>query len=191
VRFFPASAEESEEEAFQRLFAENLTPRKTGGQRLDRCRRCNAPRAFGERFAFDLGQGVISERTGGERTILMGVHGFNTIIRELTWELGTLVSETFITFERDRLSARLQSGDGAMGTSLLSEEPLRVYLALRGLGYLREVQEKEGGTSFVVENAFIAPLVAGRLLALWDAEHGRAGAYEFDVTDDVLHLYIH
>ncbi len=190
VRFFPASAEESEEEAYQRLFAENLAPKKTEGAVLARCRKCGAPSTFGGLYSFDIERGLISERAGGERTILMGVHGFNTIIRELTWELGQLVSETFIDFEHRRLFAVLESGSGSLHDFALREESLRTYLALRGLGYLKEMREKDEGTSFVVENAFIAPLVAGRLLAMWDKEHGRAGSYEFDVTDDTLHLLI-
>jgi|GEM_PF-1100987 len=191
IRFFPASAEESEDEAYQRLFAENLTPKKTGGAELARCRKCSAPSMFGERYAFDITNGLISKRAGGERTILMGVHGFNTIIRELTWELGQPVSETFIDFERQRLYAKLEGGSGSVDDIALREEPLRTYLALRGFGYLKEMRDKDKGTSFVVENAFIAPLVAGRLLAMWDREHGREGAYEFDVTNDNLHLLIY
>jgi hypothetical protein len=191
IRFFPSPEEELEDEAYQRLFAENLAPKKTGGLELARCRKCGAPSSFGELYSFDLAKGLINERAGGERTILMGVHGFNTIIRELTWELGQPVSETFIEFEHQRLLARLEGGSGSVDGIAMREEPLRAYLALRGLGYLREMWEKDEVTSFVVENAFIAPLVAGRLLAMWDKEHGRTGSYEFDVTGDVLHLLIH
>ncbi|MEW6553681.1 MAG: hypothetical protein AB1384_05290 [Actinomycetota bacterium] len=189
VRFFPAPAEDGEEEAYQRLFAENLSPGSTGGKELARCGKCGAPRAFGDLLSFDLGKGLIRERAGGERVILMGVHGLNTIIRELTWELGQVVGETFIAFERQHLLARLRGGGGV--SISLHEDPLREYLALRGLGYLREVRDGDGGTSFVVENAFIAPLVAGRLLAMWETEYGRTGSYEFDVSDDVLRLFIH
>jgi hypothetical protein len=192
VEFSPASAQESEEEAYQRLFAENLSPKKTGGSKLSKCIRCGIPREVGARYTFDLANGFIQEKAGGERTIFMGVHGFNTIIRELTWELGQAVNETFIAFERNRLSEKL-ARDGARageGEGLMHEATLREYLALRGLGYLQEVREKDGGTSFTVENAFIAPLVAGRLLAFWDKERGREGTFEFDVTDDTLRFFI-
>jgi hypothetical protein len=193
VDFSPASAEESEEEAYQRLFAENLSPKKTHGAKLTKCMRCGAPREVGARFSFDMDTGSIHERAGGERTIFMGVHGFNTIIRELTWELGQIVNETFIAFERKRLSARLaeESAGAGEGDGPLDERALREYLSLRGLGSLREIRDEDGGNSFTVDNAFIAPLVAGRLLAFWDHEHGCEGSYEFDVTDDTLHFHIH
>lgn len=192
VDFFPASAAEGEEEAYQRLFAENLDPRTTAAGGLEACVQCGAPRGIGERYSFDMARGIIAERSGGERVIFMGVHGFNTIIRELTWELGSVVSETFIAFERSRLSGRLEEGHkgAGLGEGPLREDELRDYLALRGLGHLKEMRVAGGKTSVIVENAFIAPLVAGRLLALWDREHARAGSYGFDVTDDTLHLSV-
>lgn len=192
VGFSPASAQAGEEEAYQRLFAENLSPRKTGGERLARCKRCGAPREVGAGHSFDAASGLIRERTSGERVIFMGVHGFNTIIRELTWELGNVVSESFIAFERERLREKLAREDAGAGedAELLREDTLRDYFSLRGLGYLSDLRETDGRIQFSVENAFIAPLVAGRLLAFWDRERGEAGSYEYDVTEDTLRLSI-
>jgi hypothetical protein len=189
VEFVTASEAESEEEAYQRLFAESLTPKKaSGGRKLERCKRCGAPREIGNLLTFDTAKGFINERQGGERTIFMGVHGFNSIIRELSWELGSSVNETFIDFERRHLAARLAGGQGMQ--ALWGEEQLYDYLVLRGFGRLSDMVEKDGRTHFTVENAFVPPLVAGRLLAFWEREHGKEGSYQFDVTNSTLYFSI-
>ncbi len=189
VDFMPAPKGASEEEAYQRLFAESLAPGKMEPAfKLPRCRKCGAPRDVGELYDFDTAQGLITERASGERTILMGVHGLNSIIRELSWELGHSVNDLFIAFEKHRLAARLDAileGDHPWG-----DEALRVYLAVRGFGMLEEMREGEDRTSFTVHNAFIAPVVAGRLLALWEKKYGRQGSYQFDVTDSTLRFSI-
>ncbi len=189
VDFMPAPSDVCEEEAYQRLFAENLAPKKVDSDlKLSKCIVCGAPREVGQLCEFDTGQGLIRESASGERMILMGVHGFNTIIRELSWELGQSVNNIFIDFEKRKLSAKLP---GASGDELLwGEEGLRKYFAVRGLGMLKELREKDGVSSFTVHNAFVAPLVAGRLLALWELKNGREGSYEFDVTDDTLRFSI-
>ena len=189
VDFTPAPADAHEEEAYQRLFAENLAPKKTDtALKFSKCKVCGAPREVGEMCEFDIGEGMIREKRDGERMIFMGVHGLNTIVRELSWELGHTVNELFIDFEKRNLESRLyaaQDGDYPWG-----EEELRSYLALRGLGMLTEVREKDGSTSLTVHNAFIAPLVAGRLLAMWERRFGREGSYKFDIVGNTLHLSI-
>jgi len=189
VDFSPAPSDMHEEEAYQRLFAENLAPKKTESATvLLKCKGCGAPREAGQLCEFDTERGLIKERGSGERMIMMGVHGYNSIIRELSWELGQSVYDIFIDFEKKNLSAKLAGT--AEGERPWGEERLRKYFALRGLGMLGEFLEKGGTTSITVHNAFIAPLVAGRLLALWELVNGREGSYAFDVTDDLLHFSI-
>lgn len=189
VEFVPASDKESEEEAYQRLFAENLAPKEvTPETSLARCKRCGTPREVGALYAFDTAKGFINQRQGGQRMIFMGVHGFNSIIRELSWELGQSVNDAFIGFERKHLAASLDKGEES--ESPWGEEKVRDYLAIRGLGVLSDLVEKGGSSYFTVENAFIAPLVAGRLLALWEREYGKEGSYEFSVTNSTLYFSI-
>jgi hypothetical protein len=189
VDFTPASSDMHEEEAYQRLFAENLAPKKADPSiKLPKCIVCGAPREVGQLCEFDTERGLIKERAGGERMIMMGVHGYNSIIRELSWELGHSVYDIFIDFEKRNLSARLTGA--AEEERPWGGEELRKYFAVRGLGMLGEFQEKDGTTSITIQNAFIAPLVAGRLLALWELENGREGSYEFDVKDNALSFSI-
>jgi len=189
VEFTPAPHDAHEEEAYQRLFAENLAPKKAGSNAvLSKCRTCSAPREAGQLCEFDMGRGLIKERGSGDRMIMMGIHGYNSIIRELSRELGQSVYDIFIDFEKKNLSAKL--ADTPEDERPWGEEELRRYFALRGLGMLGEFQVEDGTTSISVHNAFIAPLVAGRLLALWELVNGREGSYTFDVVDNILNLSI-
>jgi hypothetical protein len=188
VEFLPDSEKKGKDEAYFRLFAEDLTPKESHEDILPVCEKCGAPHNVGDFFSFDTDKGMINDRRDGERMIFMGVHGFNSIIRELDRELGSSVQKIFIDFENRSLFSKLKQSSEADG--LWEERNLREYLATRGLGFLREMQKQDRSSIITVENAFIAPLVAGRLLAFWAKEHGREGYYNFEVTDNTLRLTI-
>ncbi len=186
VSFKSAAGEDVEEEAYRRLFAENLTPSRVNGQvSLARCRKCGAPAGVGSLLDFDLQRGLITDRSDGERMIFMGLHGLNSILRELGRELGSCVDELLIAFERRNLARRLERGGSAPAWG---EEVLREYLALRGFGHLEAMRESGGTCDIVVGNAFLAPVVVGRLLAIWERAGGREGSVEYEVEGDRLRL---
>jgi hypothetical protein len=43
-------------------------------------------------------------------------------------------------------------------------------------------------TSFTVENVYVGPIVAGRLLALCEHRHGKKCAYEYSLQGNTLRL---
>jgi len=55
---------------------------------------------------------------------------------------------------------------------------------------LKDKREVDGKTYFEVANVFIPPIVAGRLIALWEKEHGKEGSYDLTVSDNTLQLAI-
>ena len=77
-----------------------------------------------------------------------------------------------------------------MADELRDEREIRDYLSLRGLGLLSEMKEEGGKVSFTVDNVFIAPMVAGRLLALWERRHQKECTYDFETKDNTLHFII-
>jgi len=189
VDFRRAEGEDGEEETYRRLFAENLVPERRGeGASLARCGRCGAPRGVGALLSFDLERGLIIDRSDGTRTIFMGVHGLNSILRELGRELGSCVDDILIAFERRGLAERLAANGDAFPP--WEEGALREYLALRGLGLLEEMREREGAWEVVVKNAFLAPVVAGRLLALRDHRSGGRVSLEYEVEGSTLRLVL-
>lgn len=172
VEFSPSPEDATKSETYRRMAAADLVPaRLSASAALPRCRRCGAPRGVGEQFTFDMRQGLITENASGERVILMGDHGMNTIVREMEAELGNLINEIFTAFEKRNFARKLASG--AYGDGPWDAPALRAYLALRGLGMLTAMEETEERTTFDVANAFVPTIVAGRLAALWEKRNGR------------------
>lgn len=189
VSFRRAQVEAHDEEAYRRLFADNLAPARAGGYTpMARCRKCGSPSGVGAMLSFDLRRGLITDRSDGTRMIFMGVHGLNSILRELGRELDGYVDDLLIAFERRKLAERLaRTGPPS---SPWEEAALREYLALRGLGLLERLRERNWSCEIEVVNAFLAPVVAGRLLALREHHLGREGSIEYEVDRDTLRLAV-
>lgn len=189
VEFIPYPGQ-ADGEAFRRLTADDLTPVETAKHRdLPCCDKCKLPRELGGQYSFDMQRGVIRDRDGGERVVFMGTQGLNTIIRELERELGPMVSELFLEFEKENFAGKLE---GPLRVKhLIGDVELRRYLSLRGLGLLTEMKLEGTRLNFVVENAFVAPIVAGRLLALCERDFERSCAYDYQVEGGTLSLTLH
>jgi hypothetical protein len=181
--------EKEEEEAYLRLTSADLSPKKESERFVQpRCPSCTAPAEIGKLLSFDLERGVITERESGERMILLGVYSLNAILRELEKELGYDFDDLFIKLERKNFARKL--GENLKDAVQWGEKPIYDHLALRGLGTLREMVERDGKASLTIENTFIPPIVVGRLLALWEREYQKEGSYEFGVSGNTLQLSI-
>lgn len=164
------------EDAYLRLTPESLVPAAVeDGFPFPVCPRCRVPGDLGKLFSFDLEEGVIRERTSGDRHIFYGHQSLNAILREFERELGPEVKDFFVQAERDSFAAKIsRQGEGYLAWD---EEELRRYLALRGMGYLSRLEERAEKTRVEVANAFIPPVVTGRLVALWESARGRKASF--------------
>ena len=180
---------EEEEEAYLRLTPADLSP-KRGSERFvqPRCPGCTTPVEIGRLLSFDMERGLITVRESGERMILLGVYSLNAIVREFEKELGYDFNDIFIESERKNFARKL--GENLKDAGQWGEKPLYEYLALRGLGTLSEMIERDGKASLTIENTFIPPIVVGRLVALWEREYQKEGSYEFGVSGNTLQLSI-
>ncbi len=184
------------EEAYRRLTPERLLPSAPGGHPsapdngalFTPCRRCGAPSELGSSFAFDLGNGVITEKETGERHIFYGLQSVHAILREFELELGPEVGDLFVSAEKEGLRARL-AGDGGYGPSW-DLRSLRSYLALRGMGLLSRLEEDTDGAELEIANAFLPTVVVGRLAALWEIRRGMRADCAYSVRGNVLSLRI-
>jgi len=94
-----------DEETFIRLTTADLTPQKQAiEQEFPTCRRCGAPEELGQRFSFDMEEGVIKEKKSGERYIFYGHQSLNAILREFEKELGQDINDLFLRVEKERFS---------------------------------------------------------------------------------------
>ncbi|NPV60414.1 MAG: hypothetical protein HPY75_12260 [Actinobacteria bacterium] len=181
-----------EEEAYERLAPSRLVPDKLEGEILPTCGRCGAPSALGDSFAWKLEDGLLVEKAGGERMVFPGLYLLHSLIREFDLELGGTTAEVFLEAERrlyKRKLARAQKGQDSMSDPL-QESELRSHLALRGLGYLESLRREGGTTEIVVKNAFIAPLLAGRLVAMWEYDSGLDSTFDYSIDGGTLALSI-
>lgn len=177
------------DEAFLRLTTEDLNPRRVGGaQELKPCSRCGAPRDVGVLFSFDPANGIITEQMNRERVVLLGVYSLNSIVRELEKELGRDIADLFISKERDSFKKKLAST--LLADEMRDTQEIRDYFRLRGLGMLVEMEEGEQASSFTLENAFIPPIAAGRLLALCEYRHNQKCGYEYTLDGNTLRLSV-
>lgn len=178
------------DEAFLRLATEDLNPKRVGDtQEFTPCSRCGAPHDAGVLYSFDPAKGIITEQSSRERVVLLGVYSLNSIVRELEKELGHDIADLFISKERDSFKRKLAST--LLADEMRDVKGIRDYFSLRGLGMLVEMEEEEEEiASFTMENAFIPPIVAGRLLALCEYRHNHKCGYEYALDGSTLRLSV-
>lgn len=178
------------EDDYLRLAPSELAPRPMeAGTALAPCRRCGAPRELGSLFSWDFARGTMAEKAGGERMVFPGLYLLNSLIREFDAELGGTTAEIFMQAERKLYGRKLSRA--VAGDDPWEEEKLREHVALRGLGFVRELRAEGDKTLVTVDNAFVAPLLAGRFMALWEYLHGREAACDYSIADNVLELSIY
>jgi hypothetical protein len=135
-----------------------------------------------------MDDGIITERLNVERVLLIGLYSLNSIVREMERELGYDINDLFIKVEKDNFKRKLAVT--LLADEMRNMEELREYLALRGLGMLTELEEEGEEARFTVENAFIPPMVAGRLLALYEYRHKKKYSYEYTLEEHTLSINI-
>ncbi len=146
-------------------------------------------RVWGRLFSWDEPNGLMIERSSGERCCVPGLYLLNSLVREFDAELGISTTEIFLRVERQlfgkKLANALNSGEP------WDEARLRNHLALRGLGSLTSLTVEGKETCITVENAFVAPLAAGRIIALWEHHHDRKADYDYSLTNNTMELSIY
>jgi hypothetical protein len=172
-----------------RASSAGLPPRELCmGEVLPACKRCGAPERAGSEFSWDLQRGIITESTSNERIFFPGLYLVNSMISEFEKILGYPVTDTFIKVERKLFGRKLART--LMGWQLWDESELRDYLALRGLGMLRELEMEGEKAKITVDNAFMSPILAGRLITLWEYRFNHEPGYNLAIDNNVAYLTI-
>lgn len=189
AEFLLAKRDTAVDEAFLRLASEDLKPEKSSTiNAFKTCKRCGAPRDFGSTYSFDPSKGMIIEQLNRERVVMLGVYSINSIVREFENELGHDITDLFARTEEESFKRKLAIT--LLADEMRNERDIRDYLCMRGLGMLSEMKEEGDTTYFTVENAFIPPVVAGRLLALCEYSHGEKCTYEYTLEDNTMRLSV-
>jgi hypothetical protein len=171
---------ESKPEIAARLVPE-VGPPLPGNRRLDLCRRCSLPRAL-QHLNWDVPNAVITDTRRGVRMSLIDGYAFSTVFRELIAELGSDIVPIIIEASREYTHRSIEE-TGFLGRP---ESPLTTYeeyldlLPIYGHGNPVESEINDDLLRVTIENPYSVHMLAGQLLAIFEAVQGTRGSVSFD-----------
>jgi hypothetical protein len=152
--------------------------RKEGDIEFERCPSCGGPMIL-SRYKWHTDRGVILNKTSGRRMAAMGPASLDAIIAELEKELGDTIPRVIVEAQRRFLRSGFYSVDEAR-----SPEDFREALALRGMGNLKEVDWKESGLHFRMENPCLILVLVGLVQGMFELVSGIDSEVDWEVTPD-------
>ncbi len=145
---------------------------------LKRCGTCGGPLDL-LAYEWDLERGIIRSTRTGRRMALLGPHMVDPTFEELERELGEDISQVVIEAQR-RFS---HTGFYAVA-EIISEEAVRVELAVRGVGNLRELKMGKRGVTLRVDNVCLHLMVIGLAQGLFEMAFGVNSELDWTLSDD-------
>jgi hypothetical protein len=145
---------------------------------FERCPRCGVPKAL-RQFEYDLDKGIIITMPGGRRMVGIGPAALEAVFEELERELGGTIPDVVIDAQRRFVAAGFYSRK-----EITAEVDYRKQLALRGLGYLREMEFDDEHLLVRLENACLHLMLVGLLQGFFELVNRRKSKVEWELTDD-------
>ncbi len=151
---------------------------KPGDIGFARCAVCGVPRKVAE-YRWDLKEGTITHPETGRRMTIISPSGLDAIFSDLESELGEEIPAAVIEAQR-RFARRIMAEADWREEGL---EGFREMLALRGLGYLEEMNTDGEGIRVVIRNPCLPLLMVGTVQGMFELASGReASSYDWGVT---------
>lgn len=151
---------------------------KPGDIEFERCPECGGHLGLKE-FAWDLDRGVITSGKTGRRMALLGPASLDATIDELEKELGDTIPSVIVEAQR-----RVIKGGDYQPGEVSSGRAFRSHLAIRGLGNVKDIEWRDGGMHFRVENSCLHPIIAGMSLGFFEMGFGTEARVEWEETPD-------
>ncbi|MBN2025547.1 MAG: hypothetical protein JW854_02120 [Actinobacteria bacterium] len=151
---------------------------KEGDIEFEPCPRCGSPMIL-SRYKWHADRGVILNRTSGRRMAAMGPAALDAIIMELEKELGDTVPRAIVEAQRRILRSGFYSVDEAR-----SPEDFREALALRGMGDLKEVDWRESGLHFRMQNPCLVLVLVGLVQGMFELVSGAESEVDWEINPD-------
>ncbi|MGQ9476367.1 MAG: hypothetical protein ACUVSI_09790 [Actinomycetota bacterium] len=150
-----------------------------GDLELERCERCGSPLKLSETCAWDLENGIVTNRATGYRMAVLGPGLMDTVFEALEWELGEEIPRLVVDAQRRFTREGFVPMDLTMGLPELREQ-----FALRGLGNLRELEVGEKGASLTLENSCMQLLLVGTLQGTYERAFRRDSSVDWEVDEE-------
>jgi hypothetical protein len=152
--------------------------RKDGDIELERCATCGVPKALrGYRWYLDNGI-IINEQTG-RRMAVLGPELLDRVFEALESELGDTIPDVVVEAQRRFVKTGFYDI-----SEVANEDDFRVYLAVRGLGNLREMALNANGMSIRIDNAAGHLLVVGMVQGLFEMAFGADSYVEWELSQE-------
>ncbi len=157
-------------------------PRKQGDIAFNFCPGCGVPVEISQ-FKWDTEAGTITHEPTGVRYAIFGPAGLQAIFDELERELGESIPEAIIEAQRMHVESRMGNQWKAIGGADLKGW-LRGWLAMQGMGNLRELDLVDGVYRARMENPAAPLVLLGTAAALFEFMTESKGVLEWSVADD-------
>ncbi|MDD3719421.1 MAG: hypothetical protein PHP28_12260 [Actinomycetota bacterium] len=161
----------------ERLQAMQYTS-KPGDIEFEPCPKCGGPMALSN-YKWHTDRGVIISQISGHRMIATGPGSLDAVINELEQELGDTIPRVVVEAQKRFVRAGFYSIDEAR-----SEESLREALALRGMGNLREIDWRDNGLGFRLENPCLVPVLVGLVQGIFEMVTRRDSKVDWEINGE-------
>jgi len=168
---------EHPEELMERLKLKVYEDRQ-GDVELERCQQCGGPKALSS-FAWECGRGTIVNSWSGRRMAMIGPEVQDPVFTELERELGGAIPEAVVEAQRRFVKSWSYSGE-----EFSNEDDVRVQLAIRGLGNLRELKRNSNGMFMRIDNAADHLMTVGTAQGIFELRTGRDSNVEWEMSDE-------
>lgn len=167
------------------FIAERMTPQMVlplpGGRALEKCPRCGLPLAL-RHLEWDPPNALITDTRRDVRMSLVDGYAFSVVLRELVSELGDEIVPIIVEASREYEQRRLTETGFASGdrSREAAYDEFLDDLPVCGQGNPVGHELTPRSLSVTIDNPYSVHLLAGQLLAVYEAVEKRPGSVEFD-----------
>lgn len=151
---------------------------KEGDIEYERCPACGCPSIM-SRYGWDLDGGTIRSMITGRRMVLVGPSMIDPVFDDLEEEMGASVPRVVVEAQKRFVKSGFFSVEEVIG-----EEHMRAELALRGMGYLRELKMSRKGVRCRIENSSLHLIGVGLTQGLYEQAFGVESDVEWELRED-------
>ena len=142
------------------------------------CPGCKIPKMVSETFEWDWPKGYLIHRKTGKRWVLLGRHGFNSLLQTLERELGVGLSKLILDIEKKCVKSEMCAKKEFVTADLkgTQEDYQKLfnpqYFGLCGWGNPIEVEKREKVLGVKINNPFNDVILAGMIAGIYETIEG-------------------
>jgi hypothetical protein len=151
---------------------------KDGDIELERCPSCGGPSVL-SRYRWNLDRGIISSTITHRRMAVLGPTLLDALFDELEYELGDVIPQTVVEAQRRFVKTGFYSIEEVRDVN-----DMRLQLALRGLGNLKEIDISPKGVRTRIDNAILHLMIVGLVQGLFEMAFSVESTAEWELSED-------